>query len=593
VLEAYYTLEDTEQRYREVQESETTFGALVEQLETCSSELAGKEKELQNIEPGAKDAEQRSVLEVKLENTELSLKEVQGDYESWTKNLLQSEALEKELPTLQKELEAIEQERVQVQTFARSRELRERFEGLRNKRERWKKLEAELKQLLPVSRSRLNQLRDCATEIERLKASLEAGNLSLVFRTNEAVDLLVHKDMEAPAKQHLRENKSLDIEAAGKIELHHPNWSLEVYSGKGEFDKLAEKYKHAQSRFQKLLKELQVISIEQAQEASERYETRAEEIRAAQTLYEQELGQDSFEALETACGEQIEAHPSRELNQVLEELVEKQAQVRQAESRLEEARKTFEKLKKQYQSRDALFARVAELGGLKQKLTREMAGLAPLPKGYSDARSLIQSYNGLKEEIETLKREKIRLQSDCRNAEATLPDESSEESHCRLEDVKEIFSKRVDKAAVLVRIQQAVAALLEEIDRGLYDPFTTLVSRYLASLSDNRYTEVPSSASLPAAVLRSDGQALPYDLLSAGTRDIFALAVRLAMAEFFLGNAEGFLVLDDPLVDLDPQRRQQAAAVLAEFPHQLLIFTCHPAHADLLGKANRIELERV
>jgi exonuclease SbcC len=66
------------------------------------------------------------------------------------------------------------------------------------------------------------------------------------------------------------------------------------------------------------------------------------------------------------------------------------------------------------------------------------------------------------------------------------------------------------------------------------------------------------------------------------------------MAEFFLGRSDGFLLLDDPLVDLDPERQQLAAAILAEFAGklQLVVFTCQPAHASLLGEAHRIELER-
>jgi hypothetical protein len=125
---------------------------------------------------------------------------------------------------------------------------------------------------------------------------------------------------------------------------------------------------------------------------------------------------------------------------------------------------------------------------------------------------------------------------------------------------------------------------------------------------------------------------LRYELLSAGTRDLFALALRLAMAELYLDQGSGgggtpqgtavaedtappknappagepvlageparaegaapsgsggFLVMDDPLVDLDPDRQEAAAAVLGRFAsrRQLLLFTCHPAHAALLQDA--------
>jgi exonuclease SbcC len=45
------------------------------------------------------------------------------------------------------------------------------------------------------------------------------------------------------------------------------------------------------------------------------------------------------------------------------------------------------------------------------------------------------------------------------------------------------------------------------------------------------------------------------------------------------------MIMDDPLVYLDPERKAQAAAVLQEFARkkQLIVTTCDPATADLLG----------
>ena len=63
------------------------------------------------------------------------------------------------------------------------------------------------------------------------------------------------------------------------------------------------------------------------------------------------------------------------------------------------------------------------------------------------------------------------------------------------------------------------------------------------------------------------------------------LALRLSMASYFLGDADGFLLLDDPLVDMDPGRQKAAAETLKAFAarRQLIVFTCHPRVADLLG----------
>ena len=57
------------------------------------------------------------------------------------------------------------------------------------------------------------------------------------------------------------------------------------------------------------------------------------------------------------------------------------------------------------------------------------------------------------------------------------------------------------------------------------------------------------------------------------------------MARWFLQADDGFLILDDPMVDMDPQRQAAATVAIAEFSteRQTIIFTCHPAHAAQLG----------
>ena len=68
---------------------------------------------------------------------------------------------------------------------------------------------------------------------------------------------------------------------------------------------------------------------------------------------------------------------------------------------------------------------------------------------------------------------------------------------------------------------------------------------------------------------------------------MLGLAIRLAMAGFFLNGRQGFLVMDDPLVDMDPSRQQQAASLLREYAEdngrQVIVFTCFPGHAEILG----------
>jgi hypothetical protein len=80
-------------------------------------------------------------------------------------------------------------------------------------------------------------------------------------------------------------------------------------------------------------------------------------------------------------------------------------------------------------------------------------------------------------------------------------------------------------------------------------------------------------------VENSEGQSLPVDVLSRGTREQLFLSVRLALVATFARRGVNLpMVLDDVLVNFDVGRAQKAAEVLTEFAaggHQLLFFTCH------------------
>jgi uncharacterized protein YhaN len=74
--------------------------------------------------------------------------------------------------------------------------------------------------------------------------------------------------------------------------------------------------------------------------------------------------------------------------------------------------------------------------------------------------------------------------------------------------------------------------------------------------------------------------ALDAELLSQGTRGSLALATRLSLAELYLEQMQGLLILDDPFTDMDPDRRHAAGRCLGDFAkqRQVIFFTCHPDH---------------
>ena len=101
----------------------------------------------------------------------------------------------------------------------------------------------------------------------------------------------------------------------------------------------------------------------------------------------------------------------------------------------------------------------------------------------------------------------------------------------------------------------------------------------------NSFTKIEMKDDYPSMLIKPDGSELSYDLLSFGTKDTFSLALRLTMADYFLAGKEGFLVLDDPLVDMDLSRQSLAARQINEFAKtkQVIFLTCHEHTASLFN----------
>ncbi len=149
------------------------------------------------------------------------------------------------------------------------------------------------------------------------------------------------------------------------------------------------------------------------------------------------------------------------------------------------------------------------------------------------------------------------------------------------------------EAHSLERVRKRAEQVIGDLDAAVFDPFMEKVAAYAGVVTGSAYSPEPGDDPLrPERFVRTGGSGLPYVLLSQGTKDSLALAVRLALAETALGTGSAPFILDDPLVDMDPSRRAAAAGALSRFAehHQVIVLTCHPEHATLFPDAHRISL---
>ncbi|QEF96322.1 hypothetical protein Mal15_03490 [Stieleria maiorica] len=111
-------------------------------------------------------------------------------------------------------------------------------------------------------------------------------------------------------------------------------------------------------------------------------------------------------------------------------------------------------------------------------------------------------------------------------------------------------------------------------------------SSFLAQLTDGKYTRIWTPLGTNQLKIDSaDGNPVPLEVLSRGTREAVFIALRLSLAAAYARRGVMLpLILDDVLVNFDGDRALHAAETLktfAELGHQVMMFTCHDHIVDI------------
>ena len=122
-------------------------------------------------------------------------------------------------------------------------------------------------------------------------------------------------------------------------------------------------------------------------------------------------------------------------------------------------------------------------------------------------------------------------------------------------------------------------------DNG-FDGFYNTFNSYLSEITGGGLSFIPDASALDLRNSHSNIDKELYLYLSEGTKKTLLLAFRLSVLDYLYPYGNGFAVLDDELIDMDPDRRKNAAALLKKFAekNQVIMMTCDPAVAALLSE---------
>lgn len=592
ILEAYYRKERLSEAYRTSSQFETQLDRLNNELREKDSELHSLQSYLKTHKKAAEDSAKRKVAETAVGALKTQIQALTEDFTAWTTLEITIPAIKAEIQQLSAQVDALSKESEAASGERAKQALRERHALLKQKKTELDECLARGQKLKKVTREDIAKLHRESFELDRLKAGLSAGKLEIVVEAKSRAAVRYVKDLEAETSAEVASGAPLKILAGGRIRLSSGDLEITVRSGDGNFEQIERSLSEAKARFEASLAALQVASIAEAQSFSEEYVAAQDDYKAANKAFKDLLGRDDLAELESRVQALGETKAIRPLEAVINELKPLQTRLGAKEQELATSERQLQALSRKHATQDKA-ALIALLASRNSELAEKAAVLeacAQVPDGVGNEAEFLRKYQKAESDVAQLSSAVRGLVIQSAQLIQQMPDQSAQELKNQRDEAEEELARTLRTASAVARVREVVARIASGGAGDLYGDLKSRFERNFSAIVGGRYARADQMKdAIPESFEREDGAKVPYSLLSAGMKDAASLSLKLAMAESFLGDKQGFLLLDDPFVDLDPERRMRAAEVIRSFAPraQVVVFTCHPDHAELLG-GNRV-----
>lgn len=606
LLDAYYSREHLRRKLAETQSIETELGEKARRLSERLARQAQLRKFVSENEGAVEGVSARRAIDLQLGQADRDAQAISRDLAAWMQAETDRGALEPEVSRLEKVIEGLGRELREARLRLEREGQLDRFRKIERARQELDARRANLSETPPVRAEDLQRLRQGWGTIERLKTGLSASRLEFQLTAKLPVGIRVQRDLDREKKETVEPGTPLTIRAGGRILLSTEQFDLVVTSGDGGISRIEEELRRESENLRKLLKALDSRSLEEAQERHEKWTAASQNARAAEIALNALLAGESYEKLQALYGSPgpdpsapadgsgaeprapigVSKAPGRDPDQVERDYASAHGSLADRRAELAARMNTIREIRERHAATDpaGLTSLVIARGVEREKLRAELDALPPLPDGIGDVTAYLDAFRNARSELLTVSEELREISNAVVDLKARAPEHSAQEIDRQHREAGAVFEREFRRGQALLRVSQVIEAQLHQ-DGDVYEGFRSSLERDLSRFSAGKYPRARMQGAVPVEFHRDDGALIPFTWLSAGTRDGFALCLRLAMARQFLGESRGFVLLDDPMVAMDPGRRNVACGILAEFAEhaQLVVFTCHPEHAKLLG----------
>ncbi|PKM52675.1 MAG: hypothetical protein CVV02_00635 [Firmicutes bacterium HGW-Firmicutes-7] len=583
VVESFYKKETIRLAMKEAEEAEKQFDQICTQMKDVEAQLIMLKDKKEALEKLENDVIQRSILEPKIMQLDKELVTLFKINQDWPQSELILKQLNLEIDKLEEDYQTLDSEKERakqvvekntlVNDLAKVDKLNSLITDLKNK----------IIGMNNIAKEDIDILEHNYNEMLRTEAMMKAG--VIIGKANQVsieAKVVVTKDLEEPVM--INSGDAFRANGYIKIEAGHL-FEIELKSGDIDFKELRVRYSQYKSNLEARLQALEVTSIEQAKLNKEKLEALKSDLNSYSHQMNGLLGDSNYNALKKkldAFGDLSQVKTLPEIELELKNINSKKIEAISSKKALES---NLQQWCDDYINLEGLFNKIIEIKMVQKTDKDQLDKLAPLPKEYETSDLFRSQLAHTRRSYEASQNSLAKLKEDYYEGERNLPKSSYEELSKEYIEEEGLFAKRLQKGQKLLRIKETFEQTRQRMDDASFSPVIEAFSKYIDLLTNGQYKACDIDDAFNLKLERGQETIMPINLLSTGTYDSVALALRLSILEYILGEKKGFLILDDCLVDLDPYRKEMAIQLINSFSkkHQVIFTTCSPETAKLLG----------
>jgi exonuclease SbcC len=459
-------------------------------------------------------------------------------------------------------------------------------DDLKFKYESAKKTSTEFKIVKNEDVERVKKVYDKLVNTQQELNALESAQKFIVeIHPKKNLEVETQEGTKVPLKTKLLQDKPLTLEVSKGFVYSSEEVTIQVKSLTEQISALNEQITELNKQFESLLSALGVPNFEALKHINNQYTQAAMAYQLAKSAYDNSVVGTTYEALEKEINELKNLPKTREkteLDKLSNDLIGKIAtdkvKIQGFENKLAEYIRLYTSLENLDELRLTL----------RQDELNQQSKLAELPA--VDATLDIESFRTeYKNVLDNLTPNKTKFQEEeieRTKHEGLEPHDLAAELIDQIDLLQNQKNQKVEEAKAIAKVLDKLEEILNRVPLHPYQDYENKLAEYLHKLSGGKYSTLHHGGLTPNVIKNSNTNLeLPIEMLSQGTSGVLGLSTRLAMADYYLKDQDGFLAFDDPMVDFDQNRQLLAAQCFQEYAleKQVLVFTCHQTHAHQLG----------